>query len=190
MDTISLKNEFYSCVADALKNFSTSAENHDIYAIAFDCDSSVGSVVLRYRNRSSFEREISVYEEYQKEYGWAVYGLYGSEYDVGEFDIIEYQKSELVTHFMDSYYYHKVGDYHGAGEPIEDIADNYQGIFWDMMICTINRLKSEVQGFGIHTTDDCIIFHCDHDESQDERKEKISITVDSETMKRLEKATV
>lgn len=69
MDTNSLKNEFYSCIADALKNFSTSAENHDVYAIAFDCDSSVGAVVLRYRNKSFFEREVSRYEEYQKKYG-------------------------------------------------------------------------------------------------------------------------
>lgn len=185
MDTNFLNNEFYSCIAEALKKFSTDAENHNVYAIAFDCDSSVGTVVLRYRNRSSFELEVSRYEEYQKKYGWAVYGLYGSEYDVGEFDIIEYQKTETVKHFTDSYYYHEVGSYYGVGEPIEDIKDNYHEIFWDMVLFAINRLKADIGKFGISTTDNFIIFHCDHDESQEDREKKISMTVDSETMKKL-----
>lgn len=55
------------------------AEKHDVHAIAFDCDSFVGSILLRYRNRKAFECEVSRYEEYQK--------------------------TETVKHFTDSYYY-------------------------------------------------------------------------------------
>lgn len=182
MDINSLNNEFYDCILDTLKNFSTSEKNHDVFAIVFDCDSSVGQIVLRYRNKSSFECKKSKYKEYQQKYGWPVYGLWGSEYDVGEFEIIKYQPTENVKHFMDSYYYHEVGDYYGLGEPIEDIKDNYREIYWDMIVNTINRLKAEISNLGIHTTDNFIIFHCDHDEAQEERKRKISMTVDNEIM--------
>ena len=179
MDINSLNNEFYDCISDALKKFSTSTKNHDVFAIAFDCDSSVGQIVLRYRNKTSFECKKSRYEEYQHKYGWPIYGLWGSEYDVGEFEIIEYQPTENVKHFTDSYYYHEVGNYYGLGEPIEDIKDNYREIYWSMIVNTINRLKAEISNLGICTTDNFIIFHCDHDESQEERKEKISMTVDN-----------
>ena len=75
MEILSVKNEFYDCIADALKNFQTSAENKHIYAIVFDCDSSTGSVILRYRNKSSFESAVSRYEEDQQSFGLAVYGF-------------------------------------------------------------------------------------------------------------------
>lgn len=185
MDVVLLKDEFHKCIVEALRNFSSNEENNNVYAIAFDCDSSVGMVSLRYRNKSSFEREVSRYEEYQKKYGWEVYGLHGSEYDPGEFAFIEYQQSDFVKHFTDSYYYHEVGCYYGAGEPIEDIKDNYEEIFWDMIIDTINRLKGEIKELGIHTTDNFIIFHCDHDQSYEDRDKMISMTVDSETMRSL-----
>ncbi len=177
-----LKEEFYQCIAEALKKFSDSEENKNVYAIVLDCDSSVGMVSLRCRNRQQFENNLKRYEEYRQEYGWAVYGLHGSEYDPGEFAFIDYQKSALVSHFADSYYYHAVGDYFGKGEPIEDIKDNYEEIFWEMIVDTINKLKGEMETLGIHTTDKFIMFHCDHDQSFEDKDKMISMTVDSEMM--------
>lgn len=180
-----LKDEFHNSIVDALKKFSESVENQDVYAMVLDCDSSVGMVSLRYRNKSAFESELSTYEEYEKKYGWKTYGLHGSEYDPGEFAFIEYQKSDFVRHFADSYYYYVVGEYYGKGEPLDDIEDDYEEIFWDMIIDTINRLKGEIKEIGIHTTDNFIFFHCDHDQSYEERDKMISMTVDSELMRSL-----
>ena len=91
----------------------------------------------------------------------------------------------LDWQFMDSYYYHETGCYYGDGEPIHEMKDNYKEILWDMVICTINRLKMEIENLGIHTTDDFIIFHCDHDQSYEERDRMICMTVDRETIKRI-----
>lgn len=180
-----LKDEFHNSIVDALKKFSESAENRDVYAMVLDCDSSVGMVSLRYRNKSAFKSELSTYEEYEKKYGWKTYGLHGSEYDPGEFAFIEYQKSDFVRHFEDSYYYYAVGEYYGKGEPLDDIEDDYEEIFWDMIIDTINRIKGEIKEIGIHTTDNFIFFHCDHDQSYEERDKMMSMTVDSELMRSL-----
>ena len=54
-----------------------------------------------------------------------------------------------------------------------------------MVLYTINRLKTEIGELGIRITENFIIFHCDHDESKEDREKKISMTVDSETMKKL-----
>ena len=180
-----MNNEFYSCIQNALKDFSKNEENHDVYAIVLDCDSSVGDVVLQYRNRSSFESELSTYEEYENEFGLAVYGLYGSEYEPGEFEIIDYQKTGLVKHFMDSYYYFQTGCSISDKEPINDIKDSCTNIFRDMVVSTINRLKPEIKNPGIHTTDNFIIFHCDHDRTYECRDKMIGMTVDKKIMEDL-----
>ena len=42
MDEELLKDEFHNSIVDALKKFSKSADNQDVYAMVLDCDSSVG----------------------------------------------------------------------------------------------------------------------------------------------------
>ena len=153
--------------------------------MALDCDSSVGGIYLRYRNKQDFKDNIEDYEEYYKKYEWPIYGLHGGEYSVGDYPFINYEKSELVEHFTDSYYYHSTGDYYGEGEPIEDIKDNYKEIFWNMVIDTIEKLNRGMNELGINTTDDFIFFHCDHDQSNEEFDEMVSKTVNKELMERL-----
>lgn len=185
MDINSLKNDFYDGIVKALKAFSYSEENKDVYAMVLDCDSSVGMASLRYQNRRIFESRLEEYKAYEKEYGWKVYGLYGSEYDPGDFSFINYEKTTLVKHFLDSYYYYSVGDYYGEGEPIEEIADNYTEIFWEVIVDTINRLKVEMKELGVHTTERFIFFHCDHDQSYEERDRMIAMTVEENVMLQL-----
>lgn len=185
MDVGRLKEEFYQCILEALKKFSADENNKDVYAMVFDCDSSVGMISLRYRNRQQFNSELKTYEEYKNKYGWEIYGLQGSEYAPGEFVFLDYQATEFVEHFLDSYYYHAVGEYYGDGTPIEEIKNNYETIFWDMIVETINRLKGEMESLGIHTTEKFILFHCDHDQSFEEMEEMMCMTVDAELMQSL-----
>ena len=187
MDVMRLKNEFYQCIREALVEFSKTENNRDVYVMSLDCDSSVGGVYLRYNNRARFQEHLSEYEKYFKEYGtsWEVYGLHGSEYQPGEFAFIEYNETKLVKHFLSSYYYHSVGDYFGDGEPIEDIAEDYEDIFWSMVEETINKLKNEIKEIGIHAEKDFIFFYCDHDQSHEELDEMICKTVDKKLMEEL-----
>lgn len=185
MDIKALKDEFYDGIAKALIDFSNSEKNKDVYVMVLDCDSDVGMASLRYHNRCMFESELERYKVYEEKHGWKVYGLHGSEYDPGEFAFIEYEKSALVEHFFDSYYYHKIGNYYGEGEPIEEIKDNYKEIFWEVIIDTINRLKIEMEELGVHITEDFIFFHCDHDQNYEERDRMIAMTVDEDVMKKL-----
>ena len=163
MELAALNHEFYKCIRAALKEFSKTEENREVYVLALDCDSDVGMISLRYNNRLRFQEKIPEYEEYEKEYGWKVYGLCGSEYDVGEFGFINYKNTELVKHFKDSYYYHSTGDYLGEGEPMEEIKDNREEILWTMVTEAIIRLKEETGELGIDTVDDFIFFACGHD---------------------------
>lgn len=87
--------------------------------------------------------------------------------------------------FLDSYYYHSIGDYYGEGEPIEEIADNYAEIFWEVIIDVINKLKNEMDELGVHTTENFIFFHCDHDQNYADRDRMIAMTVDENVMKQL-----
>ncbi|MBQ4531214.1 MAG: hypothetical protein IJA36_11530 [Lachnospiraceae bacterium] len=185
MDIAMLKEEFYQCIVEALKKFSVDENNTDVYVMAFDCDSSVGMISLRYRNRQQFNSELNTYEDYNKKYGWKIYGLQGSEYDPGEFEFINYQKTALVKHFLDSYYYHAVGEYYGEGTPIKEIKNNYKTIFWDMIVDTIQRLKEEMKSLGIHTTEKFIMFHCDHDQSYEEVEKMMRMTVESDILQSL-----
>jgi len=86
MDINSLKEQFYEDLAEAIKTFSRNEKNRDVYAMVLDCDSDVGGVCLRYQNRPTFESKLEEYKAYEKKYGWAVYGLRGSEYAPGEFN--------------------------------------------------------------------------------------------------------
>ena len=186
-DVSVLKDEFYMCIIEALKEFALSEDNKDIYALAFDCDSDVGVISLRYRNKQHFLNEMSEYEKYNKKYGWDIFGLHGSEYEPGEFPFIEYKASKLVKHFTDSYYYYEVGVYYGEDEPLEDIKDNYRELFLELVIETIERLKTDISQLGIDTTDNFIFFHCDHDQSYEDRDKMIRMTVDEEMIQRIGK---
>jgi len=185
IDVSLLKNEFYACIVEALEKFSSSENNKDVYALVFDCDSDIGSISLRYRNKQQFQNEISRYEEYNQKYGWMVYGLHGCEYDPGEFSFIEYKDTTLVKYFKDSYYYYSVGEYYGKGKPMEDIKDNYEDIFWEMIIDVIKRLKHEITQIGILTTEDFIVFYCDHDQTVEDRDKMLRKIVDEETMRKI-----
>ena len=181
-----LKDEFYICIMEALKEFALSEDNNEVYALVFDCDSDVGVISLRYRNKQHFLSKVSEYEKYNRKYGWEIYGLYGSEYEPGEFPFIEYKASSLVKHFTDSYYYYEVGTYYGEGEPLEGIKDNYRELFWELVIETIERLKGSISQIGIDTTDNFIFFHCDHDQSYEDRDKMIRMTVDEEMIQKIE----
>lgn len=188
MDKVQLINEFYQCIRDALIEFSKTPNNQNIYAMALDCDSSVGDTWLRFRNRAQFNEHIPEYKKYFEKWGegWEVYGLHGSEYSVGDFEFIDYNKTKLVKHFTDSYYYYSSGDdYWGEDEPIEDIEENYEDIFWEMVRETINRLKNEMSELNINIEDDFIFFYCDHDQSDEELDAMISETVDKSLMEKL-----
>lgn len=185
MNIVALKDEFYGCIRAALQEFSKTEENREVYAIALDCDSDVGMISLRYNNRMHFMKKLPEYEEYENEYGWKVYGLCGSEYDVGEFGFIDYKNTELVKHFKDSYYYHSTGDYLGKGEPMEDIKDDRTEILWAMVTEAIVRLKKEIGELGIDTVEDFIFFACGHDQSDAARIGMMKITVDQEIMDKL-----
>lgn len=185
MDTSALKEEFYLCIKEALKEFSKSSDNKEVYAIVLDCDSSVGMAWLRYGNKEHFQEELEEYKNYNKKYGWEIYGLHGSEYEPGEFSYIEYQESGTAKHFTESYYYYATGHDYYEREPIEDIKDNYEEIFWDMILDTCRRLKKDIKEIGIDITEDFIVFYCDHDQSEEERDQMIRMTVEEEIMEKL-----
>ena len=118
MDREALTEALYQDIRHVLERFSQTEVNQAVYALVLDCDPSVGMIALRCNNRAWFVQMRPEYEVYAEEYGWSVYGFYGSEYSVGDFEFISYDKSPLVKHFTDSYYYHAVGDYFGAWEPL------------------------------------------------------------------------
>lgn len=181
MDTKQLQKEFYESIKKALLVFSKTEENKDVYALVFDCDSDVGMISLRYQNISRFE---NIKLEYADD-DIPLYGLHGLEYSVGEFGFINYQKTDLVAHFTASCYYHRIGDYFREDEPIEEIKDNFEDIFWHMIEDTIRQLQTEVHALGIHTTNDIVMFYCDHDQSQEDRDAMIARTLDAAFMKKL-----
>ena len=190
MDIEKLKNEFYQCIKEALKEFSKSEENKCVYTMALDCMSDIGGIALRYRNEKHFQTNLASYEEARKKnpswyINYGIYGLHGSQYAVGEYEFIQYKASKLVKHFLDSCCYHCTEEYYGEGEPIEAIKENYKAIYWDMIIDTINKLKNEIVEIGIDITGDFIFFHCDHDQSFEERDKMIRYTVSEELMQKL-----
>ena len=170
MDTKQLQKEFHECIKKALIAFSQTEENKDVYAFVFDCDSDVGMISFRYNNLTRFENTKREYADDDM----VIYGLHGLEYSVGEFGFIDYQKTDLVAHFTASYYYHRIGDYFREDEPIEEIKDDFEDIFWHMIEDTIQQLQSDI-----------VMFYCDHDQSQEARDVMIAKTVDAAFMKKL-----
>lgn len=164
--------------------------------LAFDCDSEVGQLCLRYGNQKLFQEDIKNFDDYADMYQpYGKYGLHGAKYTVGNFGFIEWENSGDVEHFLDSYYYYRTGDYFGEGEPMEvltvngkelkgkQLAENIKEIWENMILDCINRLKREK--LGLDTTEDFIIFMCDHDISAEEFEVSIKKTVDKQLFKKL-----
>lgn len=185
MDRKALTEAFYQDIRRALEAFSRTEENQAVYALALDCDPAVGMIALRYNNRARFEQMRPDYESYAEEYGWPVYGLYGSEYSVGDFGFISYDRSPLVKHFTDSYYYHEVGDYFGEGEPIEEIKADHREIYWMMIVTTIKRLQTELAAIGIDGDEEMIFFCSGHDQSDEEKDALLRLTVEGSLLEKL-----
>lgn len=185
MDREALTEAFYQDIRRALEKFSQTEENRAVYALVLNCDPSVGMITLRYNGRARFERMRPDYEAYAEEYGWPVYGFYGSEYSVGEFGFIPYEKSPLVKHFTDSYYYHAVGDYFGEGEPLEEIGENYEEIYWSMITTVIKRLQPELEAIGIDGCEDLVFFCSGHDQTDEERVAMLRLTADGSLVEKL-----
>ncbi len=197
MDIYEIMEEFYGCIKKALEEFAKTEDNKDVYAMVFDCTSEIGQIAFRYNNRAHFTAHLAEYERYYKEYGWSVYGLHGSEYEPGEFAFIDYETTKLVEHYFDSYYYYSWDEnYFGEGEPeglldkegnVSKESETFRASLWDLVIKTIERLMDDIHkgDIGIDISDDFIFFHCDHDQSYEERDKMISKTVSSKLMDKL-----
>lgn len=178
MNYIVLKKEFKEQIKGCLDRFSKTEENKEIYCIAFDCDSDSGSICLRYANKKSLEERRKDWEKYSYMYKpHGLQGLFGYKYSTGDFKFIEHDFTGNVKWFLDSYYYYRVGDYYGKDQPIknmlweqkysEDELKNVMlGIWETMIIETIHELKSEIS--MIDTTDDFLMYMCDHDISYED----------------------
>lgn len=177
-----LDRAFYRTIRAALEQFAKTKENHKIYALVFDCDSSVGQIVLRYQSEENFQNSL---KEYKGEEERQLYGMHGLEYEVGEFKSITYDPLPMLAWFTDSYYYYKTEEYYGEGGPIPGLEDRYQEIFWDLLYRNCERFAKELKEIGIDTTEDVIFFCCDHDQSESELDLMIRQTVDSALVKRL-----
>lgn len=195
-----LKDSFYHSILSELRLFAQTEANKNIYAIAFDCNSEVGQVSLRYGSNAHFKEISKNFHKVSKYYRpYGRYGLRGQQYDVGEFVFIGSLEhngyiflnfDSDTSHFFDSYYYHNIGDYFGEGEPIEGFdsgevlnRETVTPLFQEMVIDCINRLKEN--GGLINTTEDFIIFMCDLQNSPEENAELLKKTVDPKLFDKL-----
>lgn len=187
MDTQTLKNDFYHSLKKGLESFRKTEQNNAIYAMALICDYSRGMILLGYNNKTRFKEMLSKFILYRNRYGLPIYGLYGNEYNVFEFEFIGYHVTELVDRFVDSCCYYSTGKYNGTGEPIEDIKNNYQELYLEMITETINRLKFELKTLGIDISDDFIFFYRDINHSIEEQNAMLLKTVDKELVEKASK---
>ncbi len=192
-----IKSDFKAQVKTGLDILVKSEENKDVYALVFDCDSSTGEVALVYNNIHMFEEMKKDWEKYKYMYEpYGLNGLFGFKYNsVGDFKIIDLDFEGDVERFLDSYYYYSVGHYYGEGEPLGSISmngneydadalKNEMPRIWETLIIeTINELKEEL--INIDTTDDFIMFMCDHDISNEDFEMWIRKTNDSALIDKL-----
>lgn len=179
-----LYESFYDSIEEALDQFAPTQENTDVYALVFDCDSEGGQLCLRYSNIAHFDEMLKTYEHYEYMYApYGKYGLRGYKYAVGDFPFIDFEYPLLVKHFLDSYYYYDTGDYGGEGQPIPGLENTYREIWKGMILSCIRRLKEKYP--KLHTTDDFIIYMCDHDQSDEDTEEWIKWTVEPRLFDRL-----
>lgn len=183
-DVLNLEDSFYISVKAALDKFSCSKFNMELYALVFDCDSDSGQICLRYSNMAHFKNMLKSYEQYKYMFApYGKYGLRGYKYSVGEFLFIDFEYSVYVNHFLESYYFYKNGEYWGDGEPIQAIDATYEAIWRSMILKCIKRLQSEYS--LLNTTDDFVIFMCDHDQSDEDSEAWLKWTVDTKLFNKL-----
>lgn len=191
------KNDFKEQIIRTLTDFSNTEQNKNVYAIVFDCDLSVGQVVLRYSNLEVFEglkKDWKKYGYMYKPYGQN--GLFGLKYNsVGDFPMLRYEYNGVAKHFMESYYYYQMDSYFGEGEPIDVIEMNGQilrednlreelkNIFIKMIIDTIHEVKDMPK--IINYDNDYLIFMCDHDYSNADLEKWVRQTNDNKLVDKL-----
>lgn len=170
-----LKNDFKEQIAGALNDFSATEQNNKVYAIVFDCDLDNGQIVLRYSNQENFEKLKMTWEEYKDMYKpYGQNGLFGLKYNsVGDFPMLKYEYSGMTKHFLDSYYYYRIGDYFGEGESVDvseisgqtldedQLESEMESIFIRMITNTIDEIKDVLE--TINCEEDHLVFMCDHD---------------------------
>lgn len=192
-----LKNDFREQIINTLKDFATTEQNKNIYAIVFDCDLDNGQIVLRYSNNENFETLKQSWKNYKYMYEpYGQNGLFGLKYNsVGDFPMLRYQYSGLTNNFLDSFYYYNVGDYYGDDELItviemkdkilegDSLKNEIKNILISMIVDIINEIKTMTQ--IIDFDKDCIIFMCDHDISNDDFERWVRKTNDDDLIDRL-----
>lgn len=192
-----LKNDFREQIINTLKDFATTEQNKNIYAIVFDCDLDNGQIVLRYNNNENFETLKQSWKNYKYMYEpYGQNGLFGLKYNsVGDFPMLRYQYSGLTNNFLDSFYYYNVGDYYGDDELItviemkdkilegDSLRKEIKNILISMIVDIINEIKTMTQ--IIDFDKDCIIFMCDHDISNDDFERWVRKTNDDDLIDRL-----
>ncbi|WP_294372532.1 hypothetical protein [uncultured Clostridium sp.] len=195
-DIKKLKENFFYCVKEELNKFAKTKENKDVYAIVFDCDNSVGQVVIRAGNIKRYKESLIDFDKYADMYEpYGKIGIRGYKYSVGDFDFIEVTFNEYVTKFFDIYYYVMTGeepyyDYEDEDYEEETVIDvtlemkqDYKIFFEELILDCINKLKNVTE--NIDKTDDFIMYMCYHDCSDEDAEELMKKTVDKELFEKL-----
>jgi len=108
-DINEIKDALYDALLSALKDFSNTENNADVYAIALDCQTD-GTVWLRFHNNATFSKTAG---EYADKWGYGdsdIYGFHALQYHVGDFESITYSgdedfvaKNRKIAEFFDVY---------------------------------------------------------------------------------------
>ena len=78
-----------------------------------------------------------------------------------------------------------MGDYFGEGEPLEEIRENYQEIYWSMITTVIKRLQTELEAIGIDGCEDMVFFCSGHDQTDEERVAMLRLTAEGSLVEKL-----
>ncbi len=189
-----LRNDFKEQIISKLKEFANTEHNKDVYAIVFDCTSDVGGIYLKYSNNEHFEVLKETWDKYKSLYKpYGKNGLFGLKYNsVGNFIGLKDSYTGLTNRFLNSIYYYHVGDYWGEGEPIETMeidgleCDNLSSLIDDIFIRMIIETIEDVKNMSqINFTEDCLVFMCDHDISNEDFKMWVEKTNDRDLVEKL-----
>lgn len=185
-----VKESYYQSIKKALMNFSQTEKNLDLYALVFDCDSSVGKIVLRYGSIPDFTKQLEDFEKYADLYRpYGKSGLRGYQYDVGNFAYLDYKVTEEMKIFQDYYYYYMTGDFCWNWEEcfipehVEELEKDCKKVLEEIVLYCIQKLKENF--IKLNVTDDFIMYMCDHDQTYKEKEDMIKQTVDEKLFKKL-----
>ena len=198
-----LKEHFYQSMYRELLAFSETENTKDIYSLVFDCESEIAQISLRYGNEAHYAKRSKEFEKYADLFEGRRNGLNGYKYSVGDFAFIGSIEAsgyiflhfdEHTKHFLDSCYYHNVGEYYGEDDPIEQLdsgevlkKDTVTELFYEMIIECIERLKQNIRFLNV--TEDFIFYMCDNTFASDRNEELMKKTVDPETIDKLNSMT-